>query len=96
VHGENPTVIDHINGNTSDNRLANLRNVDQAANLQNQTRMKRSNTSGFTGVSRKRNKWQAALSLNNKPFRLGVYATKEEAYAAYVEAKRALHPMSTL
>jgi hypothetical protein len=96
VYGEMPKVVDHINGDASDNRIVNLRNVDQAGNLQNQTRMKRSNTSGFTGVSRKRNKWRAALSLNNRPVWLGVYATKEDAHAAYLEAKRRLHPMSTI
>lgn len=96
MYGEAPLVIDHINGNTSDNRIANLRNIDQAGNLQNHTRMNRKNTSGFTGVTKKRNKWAAQLSLNNKHVFIGAYATKEEARAAYIEAKRILHPMSTL
>lgn len=96
MHGETPKVVDHINGNTSDNRLTNLRNVDQAGNLQNMKRMNRTNTSGFTGVTRKRKRWTAQLSLNEKHVSLGVYETKEEAYAAYVEAKRILHPMSTI
>jgi hypothetical protein len=96
VHGEMPNVIDHINGNTSDNRLANLRNVDQATNLRSIMRPNKVNTSGYRGVSRKRNRWTAALSLNNRRVSLGSFKTKEEAYAAYVEAKRILHPMSVL
>ncbi len=96
VYGEMPKVVDHINGNTSDNRLSNLRNVDQAGNLQNMKRMNRKNTSGFTGVSKKRNKWTAAMSLNDARVYIGTFKTKEEAYAAYVDAKRILHPMSTL
>jgi hypothetical protein len=96
VHGEMPKVVDHINGDTSDNRLTNLRNVSQAENLQNITRPSRNSTSGFLGVTKKRKKWTASVSLNNKHIRLGVFETKEEAYSAYVEAKRTLHPMSTL
>ena len=96
MHGETPKVVDHINGNTSDNRLTNLRNVDQAGNLQNMRQRKRRNISGFVGVTPKRKKWCAKLSLNNKPVNLGVFDTKEAAYAAYVEAKRRLHPMSML
>lgn len=96
VYGETPKVIDHINGNTGDNRIANLRNVSQAENLQNITRPSRNNTSGYLGVSRKRKRWAAAVSVNNKPVRIGYFETKEAAYAAYVEAKRRLHPMSTI
>lgn len=96
MHGEMPKVIDHINGDTGDNRIANLRNVDQAGNVQNMKRMNRTNTSGFTGVTRKRRKWAASLSLNNKHIFIGSFETKEAAYAAYVEAKRNLHPMSTI
>lgn len=96
VNGEMPKVIDHINGDTSDNRIANLRNVDQATNLQSITNPNRVNTSGFRGVTRKRNKWVAQLSLNNKTIRLGTHETKEAAHAAYIEAKRRYHPMSNV
>lgn len=96
VFGEMPEVVDHINGNTLDNRISNLRNVSQAENLQNIRRPSRNNRSGFLGVSRKRKKWTAALSLNNRTIRLGIFETKEAAYAAYVNAKRLLHPMSTV
>ena len=96
VHGEMPNVIDHINGDTSDNRIANLRNVSQAENLQNITRPSRNSRSGVLGVYKKRKKWTSALSLNNRTVRLGYFETKEAAYAAYVEAKRRLHPMSTI
>jgi len=41
VHDEEPDVIDHINRDRTDNRLRNLRNVTQAANLQNKSPYKR-------------------------------------------------------
>lgn len=38
VHGEQPYIIDHINHDRSDNRIANLRNVDYVLNGLNQRR----------------------------------------------------------
>ena len=35
VHGTTPQIIDHINHNKTDNRIANLRNVTQSCNLLN-------------------------------------------------------------
>ena len=50
VFGEEPNCIDHINGNTTDNRLCNLRNVDPTGNARN-TKVNRLNRSGLMGVS---------------------------------------------
>lgn len=38
VYGEWPNVIDHKNGDPSDNRLVNLRNVNQSENILNSSR----------------------------------------------------------
>ncbi|WP_162475414.1 HNH endonuclease signature motif containing protein [Candidatus Erwinia dacicola] len=61
-HGEIPEgmVIDHINGNPSDNRIENLRCVSQQINLLNKRKQK-NNTSGITGVGfhKQRRKWRA-------------------------------------
>lgn len=35
-HDTEPAFIDHINGDTGDNRLVNLRSVSHAENMQNQ------------------------------------------------------------
>lgn len=52
-HGEIPTsmVIDHKDGNPSNNNLDNLRCVPQGVNARNSA-IKKSNTSGVTGVYR--------------------------------------------
>lgn len=50
IHGVNPVEVDHINGNTSDNRISNLRNVNQKVNTKNKSNYK-NNTSGYPGVS---------------------------------------------
>ena len=87
VHGEDPNVIDHINGDRADNRLKNLRNITQAANMQNKRRYKR-NTSGVTGVHRLGNAWCARISVNGEVRYLGTFATLEEAAAAREQAAR--------
>jgi hypothetical protein len=63
-HGEIPEgmVIDHINGDPSDNRIENLRCVSQKINLLNKRKQK-NNTSGIAGVGfhKQRRKWRATF-----------------------------------
>ena len=76
--------VDHINGNTLDNRKENLR---LCTNQQNQWNSKRNknNTSGYKGVSyRKKHKvYRATINYNDKQIYLGTYKTKEQAALAY-------------
>jgi hypothetical protein len=95
THGTWPDhQIDHINGNRADNRIANLRDVSQSTNMQNQTRPQKSNTSGFLGVSWHigKKRWDARISVNERSQHLGSFDTAEEAHAAYLAAKLRLHP----
>lgn len=92
--GEYPVDIDHINGNRSDNRWANLRSVTRAANLQNR-RLSRNNTSGHHGVQATSwGTWQAYIGRGDANVCLGSFKTKTEAIAARKGAERALgyHP----
>lgn len=78
-----PEQIDHINGDRSDNRLANLRLVSPSANRRNMRRPAH-NTSGHVGVywNRQRSAWQAQASDGKKTVCLGRFTTVEEAVAA--------------
>ena len=88
--------IDHIDGNPSNNRLGNLRDVSHAINLQNERRARRNNKSGFLGVSRDRNRWAASLMTTGWKRHIGTFDTPQEAHAAYVAAKRIAHAGCTL
>lgn len=95
AYGEWPRgVIDHINHDCSDNRLENLRDVTQAQNSGNILGPKAGNKSGFLGVhyDRRAGRYCAEIKLNRKKHHLGHFQTAEEASAAYLTAKRKLHP----
>lgn len=91
VHGEWPKVMDHLNGDRADNRLANLRSVTQAVNARNQTRHSR-NKSGVTGVFflAKQGRWLSAINADCVHHHLGVFDTLEEAAEARKDAERRL------
>lgn len=50
LHGNNETSIDHINGDTFDNRINNLREANHQQNMQNLKKFI-TNKSGVTGVN---------------------------------------------
>jgi hypothetical protein len=83
-HGSLPPVIDHIDGDPTNNRIENLRPATHATNMRN-SKKPRTNTSGFKGVRfhKQRQKWTAQISVNNRSLYLGIYETPELAYAAY-------------
>ena len=89
--------IDHINGIRNDNRIANLRAVSRALNLQNMREAKTNSHSGLLGVALdQRGKWAASIQTFGERTRLGRFDTKEQAYAAYLSAKRRLHETNAL
>jgi hypothetical protein len=92
-YGEWPKVIDHINGDRSDNRIANLRNVTQTENMQNLKRAPITSKSGLLGAHRsgRSRRWTARIRINGVVTKLGLFSTAEEANAAYMAAKREFH-----
>lgn len=83
--------IDHINGNPSDNRICNLRDVTRSINLQNRHNATKSNKSGFLGVIARGNRWRSRIKVEGKDVYIGTFDTKEKAHQAYIEAKRIHH-----
>ena len=68
-------MVDHINGNTLDNRRSNLRAVDCRTNGQNRVKMPANNTSGFRGVwfNAKRQRWIAQAKKDGRVHRIGSF-----------------------
>ena len=81
-------VIDHINGDSTDNRIVNLRLCSGKNNSRNADTPK-NNTTGFKGVSRCGKRFRAYITVDRRQIHLGVYQTPEEAFAAYVTAAKA-------
>lgn len=88
--------VDHVNGIRSDNRIENLRQASPMVNAQNRRNASCNNKSGFLGVSRRREGWRASIQSQGIRYELGIFQTAEQAYSAYVEAKRRLHDGCTL
>lgn len=88
--------IDHIDGDRTNNALANLRMVTTAQNHQNMRAARADNKIGLLGVSPCRGGYRAQIQVAGKKRWLGEFKTAEQASAAYVSAKRELHSHGTL
>lgn len=82
VHGFMPDVVDHINGDRSDNRIANLRAASVMTNNRNSAK-KSYGKSRFRGVSARRGgKWRACIRIDGKKH-LYLIECRSEIEAAY-------------
>ena len=80
---ENPKqIIDHIDRNTLNNNVSNLRIVTHQQNQFN------TNAKGYTWYKRK---WKAYIKLNGKKIHLGYFEKEEDASKAYKDAKLIHH-----
>lgn len=74
-------IVDHINGDTLDNRRCNLRIVDKSVNVINRGV---SNKTGFRGVHENREgKFRAMVQIGGKRFGSGYFGSAREAAEAY-------------
>ena len=85
--GEDPDVIDHLDGNPANNAWSNLKATDTRGNAMNQRRP-RNNVSGVVGVYwiRSESRWKASIAGKY----LGTFDTFEEAVAARKAAEKVL------
>lgn len=85
IKANNNQQVDHINGNSLDNRKSNLRKCSLRQNILNRKKPK-NNTSGYKGVFKIKNRWKALIGVNKKRIYLGCFLNKKDAAKAYNDA----------
>jgi hypothetical protein len=93
LHGNAPVpLLDHVNGDKTDNRIENLRIGNPEMNMQNM-RLRRDSTSGIKGVSwhKQSNRWTGQVWHRNKIYLAGSFTDKEECAAAVRKLREELH-----
>ncbi len=85
-------IVDHIDGDSLNNRRTNLRGATNQQNVFNQPRPV-TNTSGAKGVawSKSKDRWRAYVTLNQKQHHVGYFTEFSDAEAAVKAARRRLH-----
>lgn len=87
VFGIEPNkIIDHINGDPSDNRKENLRYVTPRQNCMN-TKVRKDNKLGVKGVTKRYNKYIARIRVNGNLIHLGSFDNIESATKARIDAE---------
>ena len=91
-HGPSKFFIDHINGNTFDNHIENLRECTICENQHNR-KVSKNNKSGVKGVSwsNQKQKWRARVLLDGKEVHVGFFNSIDDAKASIDAARNELH-----
>lgn len=86
----NECVVDHINGNTLDNRTENLRLASFRENAANRSKINKSATSIYRGVyyDTARRRWRSQIKTSGKNKFLGHFTSEIDAAKAYDNAAR--------
>jgi HNH endonuclease/AP2 domain len=91
-HGYFPEIVDHIDGDVTNNNIENLRPATRAQNNQN-ARLRKDNKTGQKGVRWREDqkKWHATIKADKKAHHLGYFEAFEDAKNAYLRAAQQLH-----
>lgn len=83
--------IDHINGNSCDNRVDNMRFCTDSQNFQN-SRKRKGCSSKYKGVFKSGRKWRSQICIpgTSKSMSIGNFETEKEAALAYDEKAKEL------
>ena len=87
-HGVWPNSIDHMNGDGTDNRISNLREVTQRVNTQNMEAHRNGKLVGtrLRKDANRRRPWYSTIRVGPQRVYLGSFVTEQEAHDAYVAA----------
>lgn len=93
--GRDPDVLDHVNGDSRDNSITNLREVSQQVNSMNSA-MPSTNKSGCVGVrwDKREDRWRSYIKVSQRQITLGYFRSYGDAVAARKKAERryGFHP----
>lgn len=84
-------IVDHIDGNGLNNQDENLRFVTKSENNMNVKRLRKDNTSGYKGVTKRGDKWCAQINKDGKQIHIGCFKTKRDAALAYNRVAKELY-----
>lgn len=99
TYGEWPNgIIDHINSIKTDNRIENLRLSNHSHNAENQKKARIDNKTNMLGVSwyKRHKKYEARIKVKGVLIHLGYFTNKDDAFSAYLTAKRRFHAGCTI
>ncbi len=84
-------LVDHRNGDKSDNRVQNLRWADAKQNARNKEKNHSSN-SNFKGCTfdKKKQKWRVRIKIDGKSKHLGYFTNEEDAGKTYEKYSKEL------
>jgi hypothetical protein len=85
-----PSMIDHADGDLTNNRLSNLRAATRSENQWN-SGPQRNNPLGVKGVSERKGRYTARIMRHRKKTHIGSFDTLEEAAEAYRKVAVRLH-----
>lgn len=91
-YGFVPKIIDHIDGNPTNNNINNLRPATHEQNLQNQ-RTQKNSSSGVKGVNWNKNinKWLVRLCVNKKRIFCGYFDKFDDAVLVAEKTRKQAH-----
>jgi hypothetical protein len=91
-HGYMPKEVDHIDGNSLNNKIENLREATRSEQCCN-TKLRKDSTSGIKGVTwdKARNKWIVSINKHKKTMFRGRFDDLELAQLVAIEARDKYH-----
>lgn len=91
VYGDEPEILDHINRNGADNRLANLRACTHQENMRNTDGWSAKSLPKGVHLRPESGRFRAIICVDRKNRSLGTFDSIAEAASAYAAAARRLH-----